>query len=403
MDSYAQAIKFLFNKLPYYQNKGKTVLKFDLSNIESFSKKLNYPHKKIKTIHVGGTNGKGSVCHILASILQSKGLKIGIYSSPHLFDFRERIKINGQLISEKYILNFVNTYCDYIESKGLSFFEMTVGLAFDYFYDQNVDFGIIEVGMGGRLDATNIINPELSIITNIGLDHTEILGNTLKKIAYEKSGIIKKNVPVIIGEYQTEPAQVYIKKAKELGSKIYFTKTSNKKHKTDLIPEYQQKNINTAINAIRRLPNYDFSDDEINSAISKIKKLSYFIGRWDIVSLNPKTIIDVTHNIEGFKLMLDQFENESFDNLHLILGFLKEKDVKSIINILPKTASYYLCSPQVERGMSLEDLNHIAKSSKINFEMYSSVTKALESAKHNSNKNDLIVISGSTFVVAEIM
>jgi len=403
MNSYSQALNFLFEELPYYQTKGKKSIKLDLSKIELFSKELNYPHNNIKTIHVAGTNGKGSVTHIIASILQSKGLKVGIYSSPHLIDFRERIKINGNYISEEYVLEFVNSHFRYMKSKNLSFFEMTVGLAFDYFYNQKVDIAVIEVGMGGRLDATNIITPEISIITNIGLDHTEFLGNSLSKIAFEKAGIIKSGVPVLIGEFHPDTASVFKTKANELGSEIYFAQMPDKRYETDLIPNYQQTNINTAINAIKILSNYDISDDEINSAIKKIKKQTYLIGRWDYIDDNPKTIIDVTHNIEGFNLMLEQLENENFDNLHLVLGFVKEKDVKAIFEILPKKAFYYLCSPTIERGIDLNELSNIAKSSNLNFKIYPSVKKALESAKFNSRHNDLIVISGSTFVVAEIM
>ena len=241
MNSYAQAIKFLFEKLPYYQRQGGNVSKFNLSKIKTFINRLGNPHKKIKTIHVAGTNGKGSVSHIIAAIMQSKGLRVGIYSSPHLLNFRERIKINGEYISEEYILKFVNKHHDYMSSRALSFFEMTVGLAFIYFHDQKVDIAIIEVGMGGRLDATNIITPEISIITNIGLDHIEILGDSYSKIANEKAGIIKKDVPVLIGEYHPETAPTFKRKAEELGSDIYFVKKSNKDYRSDLVPLYQQR------------------------------------------------------------------------------------------------------------------------------------------------------------------
>ena len=403
MDSYSQALKFLFDQLPYYQRQGGAVLKFDLSNIESFVNRLNNPHKKIKTIHVAGTNGKGSVSHIMASILQSKGLKVGIYSSPHLVDFRERIKINGDYIGEKYILDFVNSNYNFMKSKSLSFFEMTVGLAFNYFNDQKVDMGIIEVGMGGRLDATNIISPEISIITNIGFDHTEFLGNSLIKIANEKAGIIKKNIPVLIGEYNSETALVFKKIANDLGSKIMFVKESNKKYKSDLKAIYQQKNLNTAINAIKLLSNFVVSDNEIHSAILEVKKLTNFIGRWDLIGKNPKIIADVTHNIEGFSFMIKQLKKEDYQKLHFVLGFVKEKDVKSIMKLLPLNATYYLCSPSIERALPLEDLIYLAEAYMFNYSSYTSVHDALNAAKEKSNSNDLIVVSGSTFVVAEII
>jgi len=403
MDSYTQALKFLFDQLPCYQRQGGAVLKFDLSNIESFVNRLNNPHKKIKTIHVAGTNGKGSVSHIIASILQSKGLRVGIYSSPHLIDFRERIKINGEYISEKYILDFVNCHYDFMRSKTLSFFEMTVGLAFDYFNNQQVDIAVIEVGMGGRLDATNIINPEISIITNIGFDHTEFLGNSFSKIANEKAGIIKKGIPVLIGEYNPETALVFKRKAKDLESQITFSKESTKKYKSDLIALYQQKNINTAINAIKLLPDFNVSDTEIDSAILKVKEPTNFIGRWDVIGVNPKIVADVTHNIEGFKFMIDQLEKEDYQKLHFVLGFVKEKDVKSIMKLLPSNASYYLCSPSIERAFPLEELSCLVETYTASHSSHTSVSNALNAAKENSKPDDLIIVSGSTFVVAEII
>lgn len=403
MDSYTQALKFLFDQLPCYQRQGGAVLKFDLSNIESFVNRLNNPHKKIKTIHVAGTNGKGSVSHIIASILQSKGLRVGIYSSPHLIDFRERIKINGEYISEKYILDFVNCHYDFMRSKTLSFFEMTVGLAFDYFNNQQVDIAVIEVGMGGRLDATNIINPEISIITNIGFDHTEFLGNSFSKIANEKAGIIKKGIPVLIGEYNPETALVFKRKAKDLESQITFSKELTKKYKSDLIALYQQKNINTAINAIKLLPDFNVSDTEIDSAILKVKEPTNFIGRWDVIGVNPKIVADVTHNIEGFKFMIDQLEKEDYQKLHFVLGFVKEKDVKSIMKLLPSNASYYLCSPSIERAFPLEELSCLVETYTASHSSHTSVSNALNAAKENSKPDDLIIVSGSTFVVAEII
>jgi len=403
MNSYAQALKFLFEQLPYYQRQGGNVPKFNLSKIKSFINRLENPHKKIKTIHVAGTNGKGSVSHIIAAIIQSKGLRVGIYSSPHLLDFRERIKINGKYISEEYILKFVNKHHDFMNSRSLSFFEMTVGLAFNYFHDQKVDIAIIEVGMGGRLDATNIITPEISIITNIGLDHTEILGDSYSKIAYEKAGIIKKDVPLLIGEYHPETAPIFKRKAENLGSDIFFVKKSIKDYRSDLVTLYQQQNLNIAINAIKYLPDFNFSDIEINSAILKVKQLTNFIGRWDTISIDPKIVADVTHNIEGYRFMIDQLEKEKYEKLHLVLGFVKEKDVRSIIKLLPHNANYYLCSPSIERAMPLDELCDLAKESKINFKSYTSVINALNAAKENYKSDDLIIVSGSTFVVAEII
>ena len=403
MKSYSQSIEYLYSKLPNYQKYGSKDLNFGLSNIKSFCKKLNNPETKLKTIHIAGTNGKGSVAHIVASILQSKGLYVGIYSSPHIIDFRERIKVNGEYISKEYITKFVNSHLNYINNNDLSFFELTAGLSFDYFNYKKVDYAIIEVGMGGRLDATNVINPEVSVITNIGYDHTEFLGNTLSEIAFEKAGIIKKKVPVIIGEINNETAPIFTKKAKDLNSKISFVKESKFIYKSDLGGKYQQRNIDTSILAIKNLKNFKISDYEIKLAIKNIKKTTNFFGRWDIIEKNPKIIIDVTHNLKGFLSMIDQLTIEKYEDLHLVLGFVKGKDVDSILKILPISANYYLCSPSIDRALSIEELSTIAKKIKINYDSYSSVISAYNSAKKKSKVNDIIIVSGSNFIVADLL
>ncbi|OUV51355.1 MAG: hypothetical protein CBC76_00065 [Flavobacteriaceae bacterium TMED116] len=403
MKSYSQSIEYLYSKLPNYQKYGSKDLNFGLSNIKSFCKKLNNPETKLKTIHIAGTNGKGSVAHIVASILQSKGLYVGIYSSPHIIDFRERIKVNGEYISKEYITKFVNSHLNYINNNDLSFFELTAGLSFDYFNYKKVDYAIIEVGMGGRLDATNVINPEVSVITNIGYDHTEFLGNTLSEIAFEKAGIIKKQVPVIIGEINNETAPIFTKKAKDLNSKISFVKESKFIYKSDLGGKYQQRNIDTSILAIKNLKNFKISDYEIKLAIKNIKKTTNFFGRWDIIEKNPKIIIDVTHNLKGFLSMIDQLTIEKYEDLHLVLGFVKGKDVDSILKILPISANYYLCSPSIDRALSIEELSTIAKKIKINYDSYSSVISAYNSAKKKSKVNDIIIVSGSNFIVADFL
>ena len=320
MDSYTQALKFLFDQLPCYQRQGGAVLKFDLSNIESFVNRLNNPHKKIKTIHVAGTNGKGSTSHMMASVLQEAGYKVGLYTSPHLKDFRERIKINGIMIPKRKVSSFVGKHQDFFKNNKLSFFEMTVGLAFHYFAQSHVDIAIIEVGLGGRLDATNIISPVLAVITNIGFDHTQFLGDSFSKIANEKAGIIKKGVPVLIGEYNPETALVF-KRYSNGGMMAYGLAN----YKSDLIALYQQKNLNTAINAIKLLPDFNVSDTEIDSAILKVKEPTNFIGRWDVIGVNPKIVADVTHNIEGFKFMIDQLKKYRIEGFILFLVLLKKK------------------------------------------------------------------------------
>tara|TARA_Y100000768_G_scaffold287821_1_gene222061 strand:+ start:9473 stop:10702 length:1230 start_codon:yes stop_codon:yes gene_type:complete len=403
MKSYSESLKYLYGKLPNYQKYGNKDLNFGLSNIISFSRKLNNPQNKFKTIHIAGTNGKGSVAHIIAAILQSKGLSVGIYSSPHLIDFRERIKVNGKYISKYYIKKFLNNNLNYLNSLNLSFFEVTLGLSFDYFLNKKVDYAIIEVGMGGRLDATNIIKPEVSVITNIGYDHVEFLGDTLSKIAYEKAGIIKKEVPVIIGETNIETKPVFKKKAKDLNAKIFFVKDSKKNYRSDLLGIYQKKNIDTSILAIKKLKNFIISQIEIETALLNIKKTTKFFGRWDVVSKKPKIIIDVSHNLKGFQTIIDQLVNENYEDLHLVLGFLKGKDVESILSLMPFSAKYYFCSPNNDRAMSESELCIIANKLKINYNYFSSVINAFESAKKQSRLNDLIIISGSNFVAADVL
>ena len=403
MKSYSESLEYLYSKLPNYEKYGNKDVNFGLSNIISFSKELNNPQNNLKTIHVAGTNGKGSVAHIIAAILQSKGLSVGIYSSPHLIDFRERIKVNGNYISKDYIKKFLNKHFNYVNTLNLSFFELTLGLGFDYFKNKKVDYAIIEVGMGGRLDATNIIKPEVSVITNIGYDHVEFLGDTFSKIAYEKAGIIKKEVPVIIGETNNETKPVFIKKAKDLNAKIFFVRESKKIYNCDLLGLYQKKNIETSILAIKKLKNFKISQIEIESALKDIKKTTRFFGRWDVLFKKPKIIIDVTHNLNGFHAMMDQLVTEKYENLHLILGFVKGKDVESILRILPSSAKYYFCSPNIERAMSVKELSLIANKIKINYSHFSSVKNAYHSARRQAKFNDLIIITGSNFIAADVL
>ncbi len=403
MKSYSESLEYLYSKLPNYQKYGNKDLNFGLSNIISFSKELNNPHNKLKTIHIAGTNGKGSVAHIIAAILQSKGLSVGIYSSPHLIDFRERIKVNGNYISKYYIKNFLNNHFNYINSTNLSFFELTLGLSLDYFKNKKVDYAIIEVGMGGRLDATNIIKPEVSVITNIGFDHVEFLGDTFSKIAYEKAGIIKKEVPVIIGETNNETKPVFKKKAKDSNAKIFFVRESKKIYNCDLLGLYQKKNIETSILTIKKLKNFKISQIEIEAALKNIKKTTKFFGRWDVIFKKPKIIIDVSHNLNGFNAMMDQLVIEKYENLHLVLGFVKGKDVESILRILPPSAKYYFCSPNIDRAISVKELSLIANKIKINYSYFSSVKNAYDSAKKQAKFDDLIIISGSNFIAADVL
>lgn len=396
----------MFSRLPMYQRQGKVAYKKDLSRTELLLTHLNSPHKYFKSIHIGGTNGKGSTAHMMASVFQESGYKVGLYTSPHLTDFRERILINGDKISEKFIIRFVKKNKDFFESNHLSFFEMTVGMAFEYFSKEKVDVAIIEVGLGGRLDSTNIINPEISIITNIGMDHTEFLGDTLQKIATEKAGIIKRNVPVIIGERQTEVENIFISKANSLNSDIYFADEGiDQTIPCSLTGEYQQKNVKTALQSLKVLQSkgFYFSDNQITEGLIKIQKNTGLRGRWELISKTPKIICDTAHNREGLILVLNQLQKESYETLHIVLGMVSDKSVESIIDLFPKKAIYYFCKPNISRGMDVEILaDKFLKFGYIGAQ-YSSVNAAFINAKQQCSIQDLIFVGGSTFVVAEVI
>ena len=396
----------MFNKLPVYQNSGAFKYKVDLQNIYNLSNYLGNPHLKLKTIHVGGTNGKGSTSHILSSVLQESGYKVGLYTSPHLKDFRERIKINGVCIAKDNVVEFIESNKDYLETNKLSFFEMTVGMAFDYFNNQEVDIAIIEVGMGGRLDSTNIIIPEISVITNIGLDHTKFLGNTLFEIANEKAGIIKKGKTVIIGETQDELVDVFINTAEELNSTIIFADQNiSESYPSDLKGSYQKKNIQTAICAIKELQKSDWSisEESIISGLLKVELNTGFIGRWTVLNKTPLTICDTAHNKEGLKIVISDILALNFSKIHFVIGFVNDKSLELIVDLFPKNANYYFCKPNIERGLDSNELKSIFESKSRYGTAYESVEEAYNSAKDNSSNNNLIYIGGSTFVVSEII
>ena len=401
--NYQQTLDWMFAQLPMYQRQGETAFKKDLTNILAFSRKLNFPEKKFKSIHVGGTNGKGSTSHMLSSILQEAGYKVGLYTSPHLKNFTERIRINGQEIPKKTVTSFINENKSFLESQKLSFFEMTVGLAFDYFANEKVDIAIIEVGLGGRLDSTNIIKPELSVITNIGLDHTQFLGETLPEIAYEKAGIIKENIPVIIGEEQVEVKDVFINKALENNSSIFFACERDFKFKTDLLGDYQKNNSRTAATVISQLKGFDVSDKNIKQGLLNIVKKTNLKGRWQVLEQAPKVICDTAHNKEGLLLVLNQLSNQEYKLLHIVLGVVSDKDLDSLLSLFPKQARYYFCKPNIPRGLSEDLLEQAANEFELFGDKYSSVEKAYASALLNANQNDMIFIGGSTFVVAEVI
>ena len=403
---YNSIIEWMFERLPMYQNSGNFNYKVDLDNIKNLSNHLGNPHHHFKTIHIAGTNGKGSTSHILSSILQESGYKVGLYTSPHLKDFRERVKINGSNIPEADIVEFVSSNKQYFEDNNLSFFEMTVGLAFDYFKNQKVDIAIIEVGMGGRLDSTNIISPELSIITNIGLDHTKFLGTTLKDIAFEKAGIIKKDTPVIIGETQLEISEVFKDKASEMGSKILYADQQKKiKFLSDLEGSYQDKNIQTVLCAIRELQksNWNIAEDAIKLGLSKVQLNTGFIGRWSVLGQSPLTICDTAHNKEGLSIVLEDIKSLNIPIMHFVIGFVNDKDIDLLINLFPEKAHYYFCSPSILRGLDANELKNKFRRKNRHGTVFSSVKDAFDQCKSIAKKDDFIYIGGSTFVVAEII
>lgn len=401
--NYQETLDWMFVQLPMYQKQGKTAFKKDLTNILLLSDELEYPEKKFKTIHVGGTNGKGSTSHMLASILQEAGYKVGLYTSPHLKSFTERIKINGKEIPKRTVTSFVKKYKPFFEKQNLSFFEMTVGMAFWYFAKEKVDIAIIEVGLGGRLDSTNIITPEVSVITNIGKDHTQFLGETLPEIAFEKAGIIKQNIPIVIGERQKEVEQVFIKKAKELKSEISFASDDKQSFQTDLLGDYQENNSKTAVIAIKKLKGFHISEKNIKNGLQNVVKNTSLKGRWQILQNNPKIICDTAHNKEGLSYTLKQLQKEKYKQLHVVLGVVSDKKLEEILPIFPQKAKYYFCKPNISRGLSEVDLQQQAENYNLEGEVFESVNQAFKKAKTKANKEDVIYVGGSTFVVAEVI
>ena len=401
--TYKEILDWMFVQLPMYQNDGSTAFKKDLTNILALSKELGFPEQKFKSIHVAGTNGKGSTSHILASILQEAGYKVGLYTSPHLKNFTERIRINGVEISEEKVTEFINGNKDFLEQQKMSFFEMTVGLAFDYFASEKVDIAIIEVGLGGRLDSTNSITPEVAVITNIGLDHTQFLGETLPEIAFEKAGIIKKNIPVVIGEEQAAVKGVFIAKAAKEGAPIYFASDASETYISDLVGDYQIQNSKTAAAAIKRLKGFQVSKENIKNGLLNVVKNTNLKGRWQVLQEHPKVICDTAHNKEGLAIVLNQLKKEPFKKLHIVLGVVADKKLETILPLFPGSADYYFCKPAISRGLSEVVLEANAKKFGLVGEKYSSVKLALKSALLNANQEDIIYVGGSTFVVAEII
>ncbi len=405
--TYSETLNWLFNQLPMYQLQGASAYKKDLTNVQVLMDYLGHPESQLQCIHVAGTNGKGSCSHMLASVLQEAGFKVGLYTSPHLKDFRERIKINGQMVSEAFVCDFVNQHHSFFEANDMSFFEMSVGLAFDYFTKEKIDIAIIEVGMGGRLDATNIITPLVSVITNIGLDHTQFLGNTLTAIAAEKAGIIKSNIPVVIGEYTSETQPVFLATAKANQSPVYFASDLiATAYPSDLIGDYQIHNKKTVLQTLTVLnqqTNFKTTEKDWEKGLAQVIKNTGLEGRWQQLGAAPKIICDTAHNVHGLSIVLNQIQKEPFDQLHFVFGVVNDKDLDEVLPLFPKNAIYYFCKPNIPRGLEAAILAQKATPFGLNGKIYNSVSAAYEKAKQNAQPTDFIYVGGSTFVVAEIL
>ncbi len=404
--TYQETLDWLFNQFPMYQKLGKQAYKANLSNTIDLVQYLNHPEQKFKSIHVGGTNGKGSTSHMLSSILQEAGYNVGLYTSPHLKDFRERIKVNGVCISEDYVIEFVEQHQSFFNEKQLSFFEMTVGMAFQYFAEMQVDIAIIEVGLGGRLDSTNIITPEVSVITNIGLDHVQFLGDTHEKIASEKAGIIKKDIPCVIGTSLPETKVVFETKAEEVSSPLYFAEDNQSiPLETDLKGYYQEENKKTAYTALSLLKQqgWRISDNAMKNGFANVVANTGLLGRWQILEKKPFTVCDTAHNKEGLSIVLQQIQDHTKSKLHIVLGIVSDKDLERILPLFPKDAQYYFTKPKINRALCEKKLQKLATNFDLKGDTYSSVQEAYSTAKQEATIDDMIYIGGSTFVVSEII
>lgn len=425
--NYQQTLDYLFEKLPMFSKLGESAFKKDLTNTLALCEALGNPHQKFKTIHIAGTNGKGSVSHSLASVLQSAGYKTGLYTSPHLKDFRERIRVNGQLCSEAFVIDFTHRIQPSIEKLEPSFFEITVAMAFEWFAQQQVDIAIIETGLGGRIDSTNVITPELSIITNIGYDHMHMLGNTLPLIAAEKAGIIKPGVPVIIGEVLPETKPVFEQTATDKQAPLIYAQeqyylsdwhyqrhhlqlTVADKHDIrhsytlDLPGVYQTRNILSTLIAIDvlRSKGWNISNEQLSQGLLHVKKQTGLHGRWELIKEHPDVILEVCHNEDGVKQMIRQLELCTYNELHLVIGMVKDKDIHKVLSLLPSTAHYYFTRAQIPRALDENELAQQAAAFQLKGHTYPDVNTALQAAQTQAHDKDLIIVCGSIFLVAEV-
>ncbi len=406
--TYEQTVQWMFNRLPMYQRQGSMAFRKDLANTILLDERLGHPHSAYKTIHVAGTNGKGSTSHMLASVLQEAGYRVGLYTSPHLKDFRERIRVNGHLCTEEFVVKFIDHHKAFLEQHQLSFFELTVGMAFQYFKEEKVDIAVIEVGMGGRLDSTNIISPILSVITNIGMDHIAFLGNTLAEIAGEKAGVIKPQIPVVIGERQEETTAIFEKKALQKQAPLYFASDETfAVLESELKGSYQVHNIKTvqkSVEVLRLFTDLEIGEQHLIDGVARVVTNTGLMGRWQVLQASgPRIICDTGHNTEGLKQVFAQLGQEKFEQLHIVLGVVSDKDLDSVLPLFPVEAQYYFSKPDVPRGLDAALLQNKAAQFGLNGKKYKTISEALEAAKLAANTEDLIFIGGSTFVVAEIV
>jgi dihydrofolate synthase/folylpolyglutamate synthase len=423
--TYEETINYLYTRLPLYQKEGTKAYKPGLQNIEALDALCNSPHKRFKTIHVAGSNGKGSVSHTLAAILQSAGYKTGLYTSPHLTDFRERIRVNGNKIPQDYVIKFTENLKEEAEKISPSFFEWVTELAFSYFASENVDIAVIETGLGGRLDSTNIISPVLSVITNISLEHTYLLGDTYQAIATEKAGIIKENIPVVIGEWDDRYANVFIEKAKNKNSKIEFAEKSIKLKGYEYLDEgklilnfdkynnlifalggiYQLKNAATILQSVEFLQELgiNITVENIREGFEQVTTLTGLRGRWEILKTSPKVICDTGHNVGGITYTAKQISEQSKNTLHIVFGMVNDKDTEGVISLLPKNAKYYFTQPSGQRAMNAEEFETIATKFNLKGEIFKTVPEAYNKALSCASPSDTIYVGGSTFVVADLL
>ena len=407
--TYKETIEYLFNSTPVFEHVGASAYKPGLQTTEILDAHYGHPHKNFKTIHIAGTNGKGSVSHSLASILQEAGYKVGLYTSPHLIDFRERIRVNGIPVSEEYVIRFVEDF-KHLNSKRIhplspSFFELTTALAFKYFAEEKIDIAVIEVGLGGRLDCTNIITPILSVITNISFDHTQFLGNTLAQIASEKAGIIKHQVPVVIGETTKETRPVFENKAKEMDAPIFFAEEIDKsecdQYEFELKGSYQKKNLRTILCAMKRLS--FISPEHIQKGLTNVCKNTGLMGRWQTLSTHPLIICDTGHNVGGWKYLAPQISSVPCDRLHIVFGMVDDKDIRNVLSMLPKNAVYYFTQANNHRAIPAQQVGELAKEYGLSGNTYPTVAQAYEEAKSSASEKDFIFIGGSSYIVADLL